>query len=340
MNSRLGMVVILVVAIVLPLVLNSPFYRDLLVMSLIFALLALSLDVIMGGMGQFSFGHAAFFGLGGYASALLTLRLGVPVWVGFVAAMMVGGVCGLLLGLASLRRTRGISLAIVTMGLGLIAMTLMQNASGISGGMAGLILIPKAAIGSFEFSSELSYYYLALVMVIAVMYFLHRMWRCRLGRGVIAVRENEQLARSIGIPAYRYYVIAFAVSTALAGLAGANYAHYTGFLNPRDMGFTNMLLVLGMVLVGGRGTFGGPILGALVFVFLQKVLPVSPDLRLVVFGAVLFVFIVFAPRGIYWYLESGWRRVVGSLRPQKVSVVGRSDGDGAAAGDSRLEQGL
>lgn len=312
---RFRYLVLLGFAVAAPFILNTIYYRELLIMSGIFAILALSLNVIMGYMGQFSFGHAAFFGIGAYTSALLSKELGWSVWLGFLAAIIVTAALGLLLAYVCLRRMRGVYLAIATFGFGTVAQAVAINWYSLTRGSSGLPGIPAPTIAipglpEIVFRSEISYYYLALLFVVFTIYLMARLLHSRFGRGLIALRENENLGMSIGIANFRYYVLAFALSTALAGLAGALYAHYRHFMCPDLLGLPYMFMMLIMVIVGGVGTLGGPVLGAVIFVFGSEWLRVAGEFRFIIFGVILLLCVIFMPQGVYPSLVSLWNRFI------------------------------
>lgn len=325
----LGMV-ILAVALVAPLVLFTNAYnRGLLVLIVIYAVGGLSLDYIMGEMGQFSFGHAAFWGFGAYVSAKLALDLGISPWIGFLAAPLASGLVGLVIGYIALRRTRQLELAIVTLGFGVLAWTVALRWRPVTGGPSGLRQVPPPSIAGWEIRSELAYYYFAVLLLLLVVFLLSRLRQSRFGRAVRSIHENEDLAKSIGVPATKYYVYAFTFACALVGFSGAMYAHHFRFVNPNLLGLQYMFIFLIAVLVGGTGTLWGPVLGATIFVLVSEQLRALQEYRFVIFGLVLLFVVLFMPRGVFPEL----RRAVERLRERRmnkkaVSVVDR-DGEQA-----------
>ena len=301
----------LVVAVVLPLSLfTNPYNRGLLVLIVIYAVAGLSLDYIMGEMGQFSFGHAAFWGFGAYVSAKLALDLGISPWIGFVAAPVAAGLVGLLIGYIALRRTRGLELAIVTLGFGVLAWTVALRWRPVTGGPSGLRQVPPPSIFGWEIRSELAYYYFALVLLLAVVFLLSRLRVSRFGRAVRSIHENEDLAKSVGVSATKYYVIAFAFACALVGFSGALYAHHFRFVNPNLLGLQYMFIFLIIVLVGGTGSLWGPVLGASIFVLVSEWLRVLQEYRFLIFGVVLLLVVLFMPTGVFPTLRRVIRRAV------------------------------
>lgn len=316
------LLVFTIVAIFLPFVLTGSYVRHLLVQTIIFSILALSLDVILGHMGQFSFGHQAFFGLGAYTSGILTVKVGVPVWLAFFAGIASAGIFGLFIGLISLKRARGFLLGIITLGLGKIVWLVAMKWSHFTGGNQGLPDIPYIGfripvLGQIELNSEFSYYYFALALLIFSIYLIYVFTNSRFGKAVSAVRENEELANSIGINPFRCYVGAFGFACALAGLAGVTYSHYMTIISPTTLGMHYMFWMLVMVIVGGMRTFAGPILGAVIFVFLPEWLTAAEEFRMVLVGVVVLLCILFMRRGIVPSLSLLWKDISGRRKVLK-----------------------
>ena len=326
---------VLLMALALPkFVFTNDYNRGLLVLTVIYAIAGLSLDYIMGQMGQFSFGHAAFWGFGAYVSAKLALDLGLSPWVGFIAASLAAGIIGIGIGLIALRRNRGLELAIVTLGFGVLAWIVALRWRPVTGGPAGLRKVPSPSIFGWEIRSEFSYYYLALGFLLLIVWVLARLEHSSFGRAVRSINENEALASAVGISAMRYYVLAFGFSCALVGFSGALYAHHFRFVNPNLLSLQPMFMFLIIVLVGGSGTLWGPVFGAAAFVWISETLRVSEEFRFLIFGVVLLLIVLFMPRGIYPALRDGvmnanrllFGRWVQATDKDDREVVGSADG--------------
>ena len=304
--GRIFGLAILVLALVIPkFVFTNDYNQGLLVLAVIYAIAGLSLDYIMGQMGQFSFGHAAVWGFGAYVSAKLALDLGWSPWLGFLAASVAAGTVGLGIGLIALRRNRGLELAIVTLGFGVLAWIVALRWRPVTGGPAGLRKVPAPSIFGWEIRSEFSYYYLALGSLLVIVWVLARLERSKFGRAVRSVNENEALASAVGISATKYYVLAFGFACALVGFSGALYAHHFRFVNPNLLSLQPMFIFLIIVLVGGSGTLWGPVLGAAAFVWISETLRVSEEFRFLIFGVILLLIVLFMPRGLYPALRNG-----------------------------------
>jgi branched-chain amino acid transport system permease protein len=284
-------------AVLVPLVAGDAFLRHLLVLWGIFTLLALSMNFVFGYIGELSFGHAAFFGLGAYGSALISLKLGVSPWLGLVFAAALAGLAGLVIGYATLR-IKGPQFAIVTLAFASILYVIDLNWIDLTRGPMGLTQIPPYSVGGIAFTTELFYYYLLLALVSCTVYLAWRLMNSPAGRAMIGLRENDALAEAVGINVLRYKLLAFVLATIVAGIAGSVFVHYLRFVDPVVFTPLYVIAMIISVVVGGRGTLAGPILGALVFTFVPEYLRVAGDLRLLVFAAVLILFIMFMPQGL------------------------------------------
>ena len=214
----------------LPRLFSLDYYLHIFVMSEIYAVLALSLSLLVGFTGQVSMGHAAFYGMGAYTSAILSIRAGLSFWVTFWAAGVFAGLAAFIIGKLVLR-LRGHVLAITTAFFGVLVAVVMNNWIPVTNGPMGITGIPRPSPFSFlgmniALESRTDYYFLGLVFVAGVIYFLWRIENSRIGDAMIAVRENEELAASLGIDTMKSKVLAFTIAGALAGMAGSFYAHY------------------------------------------------------------------------------------------------------------------
>ncbi|MEP6694760.1 MAG: branched-chain amino acid ABC transporter permease [Chloroflexota bacterium] len=284
-------------------------------LALIYAIVAIGLGVLIGHTGQISLGHAGFFAIGAYASALLTLRVGLP----FVVALPIAGVftsaIGFLLGLPALRLS-GPYLAVATLGFGLAIPQLVIWQGSWTGGSSGLHGLPLASLplGAFTivFRTDQDYYYLALAVLVLLTIFARNVVQSHTGRAFVAIRDSELAARAMGVDLVRYKTAAFALSALYAGIAGSLYAHLLHGISPED--FTVLLSIdfLTMIVLGGLGSVGGALSGALLLTFLQNALtrlPVVHDFKnlyIVVLGVILILTIAFLPQGLAGIVRS-WR---------------------------------
>jgi branched-chain amino acid transport system permease protein len=313
-------VLLLAAAAVAPVVVDNEYFTNVLVLTCIFAIFALSYDLVIGGMGQISLGQHAFLGLGAYVSGILSSKLGVPVWLCLFAAVFATGAVGFFIGYVSLR-IRGAYLAMVTLGFAMILWMLAAGWRTVTNGQMGIREIPPLAISlpflpRIEFDSPTKYYYVALVFLLFTIYFISRLMKSRLGLAITALRENEDRSAILGIGAFAHFLSAFTISAAMAGFAGFAYVHYIAFVDPTILSQYYMITGLIMVIVGGTTTIGGPIVGALVFFFLPEWLRIAQEARLILFGATLLIFNIMMPQGIYPASLALWRFAV-ERRPRR-----------------------
>ena len=303
---RLATAVVLVALLAVPLVVRDHYYLHLFIVAAIFVVVALGLDLIVGYVGQLSLAHAAFFALGAYTSALLFLRLKWSMWIGLPAAAILTGLTAFALGWVILR-VRGHRFVIITVAFAEIMKLAATNWVDLTRGFMGLpgLRVPALyvpGIGSIDLSSKERFYYVALAAAVLAFVLCRRMVRSSIGRAFALVRENEVLAESLGISAFRYCMIAFVAGAALAGAAGSLYAHYVGFVSPDLFNFSYITIMLIMVILGGKGTLIGPVLGAVIFTFLPELLREASHWRMIIFAAILIVATLFMPRGIVFPL--------------------------------------
>jgi branched-chain amino acid transport system permease protein len=297
---------VLAALLAVPLLVRSEYYLHLCIVSAIFVIVALGLNLIVGYVGQLSLAHAAFFALGAYVSALLFAKLKWSMWIGLPVAAVVTGIIAFALGWVILR-VRGHRFVIITVAFAEIMKLVATNWVDLTRGFMGLpgLQIPALylpAIGSIDIGSKQRFYYVVLAAAVVSFLICAKMVRSSVGRAFVLVRENEVLAESLGISAFRYCMIAFVAGAALAGAAGSLYGHYVGFVSPDLFNFSYITIMLIMVILGGKGTLIGPVLGAIIFTFLPELLRDAAHYRMVIFATILVVATLFMPRGIIFPL--------------------------------------
>ncbi len=289
--------------------LPSPYHLHILIMAGIFAILALSLNLLLGYTGQLSLGHAAFFGIGAYTSALLTLSLEWSFWAALPAATAAAAAAGWAIGRLALK-LRGAYFVLVTISFAGVISLVSVNWMELTNGPLGLPGVPAPTLGPWSLRTKSAYYYLVLAGVALAWLVCRRLVHSRIGRAFLALRENEALAESVGIDVTRYLVLAAVFSAALAGMAGSLYAHYTRFVSPEVFLFTYTVTMVIMVVAGGKGTLAGPLIGALLFTVLPEALreATSWQWQMLAYGVILVLLIFFLPRGIVPTLALWTRR--------------------------------
>ena len=276
---------------------NDPYVVGIGVMCGIYVILSLGLNLITGCMGIVSIGHAAFFGIGAYTAALLSLNLHWNFLFTFLAASLTSALFGLLLGLPTLRLS-GKYLPIVTLSFCEIARIVETNERWLTRGPLGLPGIPGFSLFGLRLKSPTQCYYLVLVLCALAIYVIHSIMNSRTGRVITAIKNDEIAAESMGIELSRYKLLIFSVSSIFAGLAGAFYAHYVGFIDPSSFSADQSIQILSMIILGGMGNIYGSILGALSLTALPELLRPLLSMRQVLYGALLVVMVLLRPQGI------------------------------------------
>lgn len=298
---------LLAAALALPLVAPNEYFLHIMIMVLFYTILASSLNIIVGYVGQLSLGHAAFLGLGCYTSAMLTVDAGVNVWVAMAAAGVVATIAGFIIGFITLRLD-GHYFVLITLSFAEVLRLVVSNWEEVTRGPLGFPGIPRPSIVigdlvNIDFSSKAHFYYLALAMVVLTLWVKYRFVYSNLGRASMAIRENPRLAQSIGINPFFYSIVAFVLGAFFAGIAGSFYAHYISYVGPDEFGFGFMVTMLIIIAVGGRGTIVGPVLGAVVITYVVEALRDAQEIRLSVFGLLLMLSILFFPKGLVFLPE-------------------------------------
>lgn len=302
--SRAALLLALAMAASAPAWVWNPYHLHTLIMAGIFAVLALSLNLLLGYTGQLSLGHAAFFGLGAYATGLLTVKLEWSPWIGLLAAVVLPGAAGYVIGRLALK-LRGAYFVLLTISFAGCVSLVSVNWMDLTNGPLGLPGVPPLEIAlpglpALSLRTKPAFYYVVLAAV-ALSYLVCRaLIRSRVGRALVALRENETLAASVGIDGTHYLVLAAVISAAMAGFGGGLYAHYTRFVSPEVFLFTYTVTMVIMVVAGGKGTLAGPIVGAVLFTVLPEALraATSWQWQMLLYGVLLVGVLFFMPEGI------------------------------------------
>jgi len=265
-------------------------------LTLVYMVLALGLNLLFGYTGQFAFANAAFFGIGAYACSLLTVRLGIPFWfslpLGGIAAMFIGCI----ISVPALRLAR-FYLAIMTMALGEAIQWVLIHWDRVTFGPSGF-QIPPPSIGGLLLSSDRSVYYVNLLVTLFIFWMARNILGSRIGRAFVAIRDSEVAAQCMAIPLTRYKILAYAISSFYAGIAGGLYAITVGYLTPENFGIIQVTLHFCMVMVGGLGSMIGSVAGALVLTSLPEILRDYQAYQEIIYGFILLFILIFMPRGI------------------------------------------
>ena len=301
----------------IPLWLGDLYLLDILVRTGIFVIGAMSLNLLLGYTGQLSLGHVAFFGLGAYVTSLLSLGFEVhlapralvsvapkPVWLSMLAGIFAAGLFGWLIGRVAFR-VRGAYFVIVTVSFAEVVRLVALNWVELTQGPMALNNIPPLTlwapgIGDIRIIGKAYNYWLMLAFALAAWIVIRRIVHSRAGRAMIALRENEPLATSVGVDVTRYLVLATVVSAAIAGAAGTLYAHYIRIVDPDIFLFIYTVTMVIMVVTGGKGTLTGPIVGGVIFGLMPEVLRAfrtPPEMQWIIYGVLMIAVVYFLPDG-------------------------------------------
>jgi branched-chain amino acid transport system permease protein len=280
----------------IPLFLNN-YAIDVLTLTGIYVVLALGLNIVVGLAGLLDLGYIAFYAIGAYTYALLSAHYGVSFWIGMPLGGIAAAVFGMMLGLVTLR-LRGDYLAIVTLGFIQIVHLVLNNWDSVTNGPNGILNIGRPSLLNFELQHPIHFYYLILAIALAALWVVSRLNRSRIGRAWIAIREDEVAAAAMGIPTTRFKVLAFTLGATWAGIAGSFFAAKFAFISPESFTFFESVFVLSMVVLGGMGSMTGAILGASLLVILPEFLRGLADYRMLFFGMLLVLMMIFRPQGL------------------------------------------
>lgn len=289
--------VVLCVLLAFPFLAQNRYQVHIINMVGIYILISLGLNLAMGYAGQFNLAMGALWGVGAYTAALLNTRLGVPFWLTMPAAIIAAGAIGALVGLPSLK-VRSHYLAIVTIGLGEVINIILVNEEEFTGGALGIPRIQMPNFFGFPLNTDERFYYIILIVVILGYLIARQILGHRIGRSFVAIRDDFQAARAMGVNTAYYQILAFAISAAYAGAAGALFAHLNTYISPDIFEFKSTLFVMTMTLVGGMGNLVGSLVGGLALPLLQEYLRAIEDWQLVGFGLAIMIVVLFMPGGV------------------------------------------
>lgn len=291
-----GLVVLALIIALLPLVLPNRYFYDVAILIGLNAIVCVGLNLLIGFAGQISLGHAGFFGLGAYASAILSTNYGWPSTLALAAAAALVGALALAVGRPILR-LKGHYLAMATLGLGIIIAVVVATEERLTGGPDGMSVAPLALFGA-ALQGERMWYWLVGALLLATVWLSFNLIDSPLGRALRAIHGSEVAAEAMGVDIARAKLLIFVVSAILAALAGSLAAHYAGFITPGKVGFLHSIELVTMVVLGGMASTYGAVVGAAILTALPQLLTVFKDYESLVFGVVLMATMIFMPRGL------------------------------------------
>jgi branched-chain amino acid transport system permease protein len=319
MRGRAGATLVAILVIVaLPWVLDTGYWRSILIVAALNVVLAMSLNLILGYAGQLNLGQAGFYGIGAYVSTLLVKLAFWPWWLAFLGGTVAAGIAGVAVSAFAVR-LKGHYLGIASLGFALVTYNVLMSWVDLTQGPLGIYGIAPPppwtipGLGRIRFNDAVNLFYLVAGFAFLVYLLLDSLLRSPVGETLRAVREDEVSAASLGIDGPRWKVFAFGLGSAIAGAAGCFYASYVGTLVPDSFFITESFTMMAMAIVGGLGTMIGPVIGAVLLTFLPELLRGIGDLRLVVYGLALTLVVLFLPGGIV----EGWQRLRGRLAARR-----------------------
>jgi len=286
----------------------NPYILHLLILVGIYAILAVSLNLAIGYTGMLNLGHVAFFGIGAYASTILTMN-GVPFWIAFVAAGGFAMIFGFLLVLAA-GRLKGDYLALATLGFNFVIYSILLNWSSLTRGPLGIPGIAKPSFLGFSITSNTSYFFFVVLICILSIFIIHRIVTSPFGRLLEAARDDEVGLRVLGKDTFKLKAKAMMISSFFAGIAGSLFAHYISYIDPTAFSLTEIILILTIVIVGGLASIKGSIAGTFVIILVPEMLRFLPlpgtilgPARQIVYALILIGILLYRPRGIFGRID-------------------------------------
>jgi branched-chain amino acid transport system permease protein len=304
-------------AALLPLAMQSEYLLHLGILVLFSLVLATSFNLIVGYVGEFPLGHMAFLGIGAYTAAIFSSSFAAPMWLTLPLGALVSAIFGLAIGAITLR-LRGPFFVIITLCFAEVLRLVANNWVALTNGPMGISGIRKPGIIEAQgaLGQKTGFYYIALVLAAIALYVAYRFVYSNIGRAAVAIRENRFVSQSVGISPFYYALVTFVLAAAMAGTSGAFYAHYISFVGPEVFGFAFMATTIIIVLLGGKGTLVGPIVGSVVAVLLEEYLRDFKELRLSIFGGIVMLVVLFMPNGIMGFIARRREERSGGATPK------------------------
>jgi branched-chain amino acid transport system permease protein len=308
-RDRIYYIIFLVIIIVTGTVLKNPYYLQVLTFIGINTLLALGLNMLMGYAGQISLGHAAFYGIGAYGTAILTVHHNLNPWIAMPIAIAAAMLVAYVVGIPTLKLS-GYYLGMGTLGFGMIVNILFREWSSVTGGASGFIGIPPLELGPFSFTSNTNYFFLVWGFVLINFIICHRVIDSRIGRALRSIHDGERAAAAVGVDTKKLKLQVFVLSAAISALAGFLYAHMVYFISPGTFSFIASIRMVTMVVIGGMASIWGSLLGASLLTLLPEWLHAFSEFEMIVYGLILMLVMIFLPKGLTRGLLDIYERTV------------------------------
>lgn len=307
LRTTVLVVLIALIVVLFPLIAPNDYYVHLANMIGITFILTLGLNLLFGYAGQISVGHGAFYAIGAFTATLLMVKGGWPFWPSMLLAIIVSCMAGGILGVPSLR-LKGFYLAMATLGFAVVVNVVLTQWESLTGGAGGISGVPRPSVFGYELNTEIKFYYLVLIIAFLSYIFIRNLLRSSVGRSLMALRDSESAAESMGINTTKYKVLVFVISSGLAGLAGALFASLSRYVTPDQFELMVSFILLGMVLIGGEASILGSLIAALLMILLPELTHVLGDYHLVAYSLLIILVILFLPSGVAGALFRFYKR--------------------------------
>lgn len=336
-TSLLGPILVAILVLLLPIAIPSAYIITIFIMIGLYALVCNGMTMLTGYAGQISLGHAAFYGIGAYSSAIVTTTYGLSPWIGILVGMLLAAFVAFLVGIPTFK-LKGHYLALATLGFGVIVYTAFKEMKEVTGGSNGFFGIPTISLFGFEFNSDVRFYYLVWMFVIIGLLISRNIIQSRIGRALRSIEGSEPASDAVGVNIMNYKLQVFVLSAMFASLAGSLLAHYVSFINPDLFGTMTSMYFLIMVIIGGSSSIWGSIVGAAAYVLLGEILKhyvpiVLPnaggEFEIVFFGVLLVVTLIYMPKGLFPQLHMLFSKFQRRKKdhPASLQVSGASGGE-------------
>ena len=289
-------------------------------LALLYIILSLGLNILVGYAGQFALANAAMFGIGAYGTGLLQVRLGMPYFLAAPGGATLAMAIGTVIAFPALRLS-GVYLGLSTLAFAMFSQWVLLHWNSVTYGGGGFP-VPHLDLSPIPIGTDLGVYYLSWLVTAVLVALSWSLVRSRIGRSFVAIRDGEIAAQSLGIDLLRYKALAFAISGFYAGIAGALYAPLLGYISPESFDLFQMIIQKSMIVVGGMGSIIGSVIGAVVMVTVLELLREFKSTQEIVFGGILIAFVLFRPHGIATLLQKlpGWQEPLSSFDPKRYTV--------------------
>lgn len=325
LHQKQTLLLVFVLAVIYPFMITNVYLMRISVVALMFTSLTLSFNLLTGYLGQFSMAHCAFYGIGAYSVGILTKHLGsIPVLPAMLLGMVIAGIASLFLALPTLR-LKGFYFSVVTMGFSEIVKLIEINQVALTNGPMGIMNIPKLEIFGFTFSTPRHFYFLILTVTILFTYIIKAILDSRTGRAVLAIREDEIAAQSMGIHIFKYKTVVFILSTMMAGLSGGFYAIYTTYIDPTTFTGEVSVKIMSMTLFGGLGSLPGSYMGGIILSILPEITRGLSMYRYLIYGVIIVITMLFIPSGLMGRLNFTYIRQKLEMEKEKAETVQKDE---------------